>query len=236
MFQDTFQSFYHILRMELGVIVQNQIYASPEMYNRSMSNVNTPGLVPGSSVALVNTSRLSTSDPQLVSMWKESVQMFNTTDRVPVMFYLRPVPRLKPLGSAITSVFVSTFAMLSTLWTIFSFIAGELARRCVGEFYPGFPSCVARYLSYLVGPENEATVKQDSYKKRGLDVQKIVIAGTRFTKRRAIHELILTQSGMPAKSVSMKRPRPKSKRGVQFLPSIVLMIIQASRSRRYVAL
>ncbi|KAJ7666932.1 hypothetical protein DFH06DRAFT_1185077 [Mycena polygramma] len=42
------------------------------------------------------------------------------------MPYLRPIPRLKPLGSAITSVFVSTFAMLSVAWTTFSVISGAL--------------------------------------------------------------------------------------------------------------
>ncbi|KAJ6465675.1 hypothetical protein DFH09DRAFT_1112583 [Mycena vulgaris] len=57
----------------------------------------------------------------------ESVRSFQESDRVPILLYFRSVPRLKPLGSAITSVFVSTFAMLSVLWTIFNFIAGALA-------------------------------------------------------------------------------------------------------------
>ncbi|KAJ7881542.1 hypothetical protein B0H14DRAFT_3433914 [Mycena olivaceomarginata] len=129
MFQNTFQSLYHSVRMELGIILENQIYASPDMYNRSMSNfVYPPTPIPGAFDWLVNPSQVSTVDAPLVAQWKEAVLSFNDSDRVPVMFYLRPVPRLKPLGSAITSVFVSTFAMLSTLWTIFSLIAGVFAK------------------------------------------------------------------------------------------------------------
>ncbi|KAJ7278450.1 hypothetical protein C8J57DRAFT_1306988 [Mycena rebaudengoi] len=92
------------------------------MYNRSIS------LVPGGFNRLGGLSPLSSSDQSLVSEWQESVRAFNNSDRVPVMFYLRPVPRLKPLGSAITSVFVSTFAMLSTLWSLFHIVAGAFAR------------------------------------------------------------------------------------------------------------
>ncbi|KAJ7238975.1 hypothetical protein C8J57DRAFT_112927 [Mycena rebaudengoi] len=121
--QNTFQSLYHLVRMELGVIVENQIYAAPQMYNLSILNVPVD-----SWVSHANTSRSSTSNATLMSEWKEAVHIFNDSDRVPVMYYLRPVPRLKPLGSAITSVFVSTFAMLSTLWTIFSLVAGTIAR------------------------------------------------------------------------------------------------------------
>ncbi|KAJ7084951.1 hypothetical protein C8R44DRAFT_821765 [Mycena epipterygia] len=120
-FQNVFQSLYHLVRMEMGVILENQIYAFPDMYNRSISGIDLRG-------AHANRSRSSTSNATLMSEWKESVRTFNDTNRVPVMFYSRPVPRLKPLGSAITSVFVSTFAMLSTLWAIFSVVAGVFAR------------------------------------------------------------------------------------------------------------
>ncbi|KAJ7844862.1 hypothetical protein B0H14DRAFT_2584952 [Mycena olivaceomarginata] len=64
-----------------------------------------------------------------MARWWQWIDFLQYSDRVPVMHYLRPVPRLKPLSSAITSVFVSTFAMLSALWTIFSLGAGALARR-----------------------------------------------------------------------------------------------------------
>ncbi|KAJ7881514.1 hypothetical protein B0H14DRAFT_3433889 [Mycena olivaceomarginata] len=64
-----------------------------------------------------------------MAQWLEQAEFFKNSDRVPVMEYLHSVPRVKPLGSAITSVFVATFAMLSVMWTIFSLIAGTLAKR-----------------------------------------------------------------------------------------------------------
>ncbi|KAJ7512862.1 hypothetical protein B0H11DRAFT_1947718 [Mycena galericulata] len=127
LFGNTFQSLYNLVRMQLGVILDNQIYAYPEMYNRSISDVYAPR-IPINSYEYTNQSRISTSNVTWMSEWKESVRVFNESDRVPVMLYFRPTPRLKPLGPAITSVFVSTFAMLSTLWTIFSIVAGALAR------------------------------------------------------------------------------------------------------------
>ncbi|KAF7325371.1 hypothetical protein MSAN_02514400 [Mycena sanguinolenta] len=77
-----------------------------------------------------HTSRVWVSDPETQAQWQYDtlgIRFFGYSDRVPVMEYLRPVPRIKPLGSALTSVFVSTFAMISVLWTIFSVIAGALA-------------------------------------------------------------------------------------------------------------
>ncbi|KAJ6463100.1 hypothetical protein DFH09DRAFT_1492310 [Mycena vulgaris] len=124
MFLNTFQSLYHLVRLELGLILENQIYASPEMYNRSIAPVYTPGIDLDS---WVNGSLSATSDADVMAEWRHTVRLFNESDRVPVMGYLRSVPRLKPLGSAITSVFVSTFAMLSVLWTLFTLIAGALA-------------------------------------------------------------------------------------------------------------
>ncbi|KAJ7927813.1 hypothetical protein B0H13DRAFT_2312220 [Mycena leptocephala] len=121
LFQNTFQSLYHSVRMELGVILENQIYASPEMYNDSISPVYDPSMpdfFPHANAA---------SNTTLMLGWKESVRSFSDSDRVPVMLYPRLVPRLKPSGSAITSVFVATFAMLSALWTLFTIIAGALA-------------------------------------------------------------------------------------------------------------
>ncbi|KAJ7166264.1 hypothetical protein C8R46DRAFT_1276200, partial [Mycena filopes] len=76
-----------------------------------------------------NKSRTLTSNMTLMKQWAETVHSFNTTTRVPVITYLRPVQHLKPLGSAVTSVFVSTFAMVSVLWTIFSIGAGIVAGR-----------------------------------------------------------------------------------------------------------
>ncbi|KAJ6488420.1 hypothetical protein DFH09DRAFT_1209554 [Mycena vulgaris] len=124
MFLNTFQSLYHLVRLEIGLILENQIYASPEMYNLSIAPVYVPGPFFD---PWVSGSLASTSNATVMAEWRDTVRLFNESDRVPVMGYLRPVLRLKPLGSAITSVFVSTFAMLSVLWTIFSLIAGALA-------------------------------------------------------------------------------------------------------------
>ncbi|KAJ6550809.1 hypothetical protein DFH09DRAFT_1366582 [Mycena vulgaris] len=124
MFLNTFQSLYHLVRLELGLILENQIYASAEMYNRSIAPVYVAGLDLdiGS-----NGSLPSISSAELMAEWQDFVSSIQDSDRVPVMLYLRSVPRLKPLGSAITSIFVSTFAMLSVLWKIFGIIAGALA-------------------------------------------------------------------------------------------------------------
>ncbi|KAJ7272380.1 hypothetical protein C8J57DRAFT_1318657 [Mycena rebaudengoi] len=130
LFQNAFQSIYHLVRRDLGLILENQIYASPEMYNLSILNVHLPRAPApiNPNFPAANRSRRSTSNATLMSEWRNSVCAFTEGDRVPIMPYLRPVPQLKPLGSAITSVFVSTFAMLSTLWTIFNLIAGAFAR------------------------------------------------------------------------------------------------------------
>ncbi|KAJ7174759.1 hypothetical protein C8R46DRAFT_1189431 [Mycena filopes] len=136
-FQNVFQSLYHLTRLELGIIVENQIFNSPAMFNESILTVDLPrhGLL-SDLLRKTNTwpmaadeLRVSTSNSTLMKEWADTVHLFNTTDRVPVINYLRSVPRLKPLGSAITSVFVSTFAMVSVLWTVFSLIAGVIAAR-----------------------------------------------------------------------------------------------------------
>jgi hypothetical protein len=99
--QNTFQCLYHIIRLELGVGLENQIYTDPEMFNRSISDVYIPGTLPWT-YASSNISRSLTSNATLMAEWKETVVAFNTS------------------GSAITSVFASTFAMLSTAWTTFT--------------------------------------------------------------------------------------------------------------------
>ncbi|KAJ6456291.1 hypothetical protein C8R47DRAFT_1328761 [Mycena vitilis] len=117
-FLNLFQAYYHLVRRDLGVILKNNIYLSPEMYNNSIASIPLPA---GESQA--DFSRAQTSNETVMAKWRNSFAAFNETDRVPVLQYLRPVPRLKPLGSAITSVFVATFAMVSTVWTIFSVVA-----------------------------------------------------------------------------------------------------------------
>ncbi|KAJ7887395.1 hypothetical protein B0H13DRAFT_2534293 [Mycena leptocephala] len=126
-----FQALYHTIRLDLGVSQPNQIYTSAEMYNQSISTVYIPGVfsesAPNAS-ACANTSRRDSSD--LTALWTAEQQ---DVVRVPIMSYIRTVPRLKPLGTAITSVFVSTFAMVSVLWQVFSFIAVALSDKGNGK-------------------------------------------------------------------------------------------------------
>jgi hypothetical protein len=124
-FQNVFQAIYHLVRVDLGVILDNQIYNSSQMFNLSTMPVNLPAVFSSSSA---NKSCSAASNSTLMAQWRQKVAFYNTSVRVPVMDYLQLVPRLKPLGSAITSVFVSTFAMLSALWTIFSLGPGTLTR------------------------------------------------------------------------------------------------------------
>ncbi|KAJ6453530.1 hypothetical protein C8R45DRAFT_945069 [Mycena sanguinolenta] len=42
-FRNMFQVYYHLLRRDLGVLLDNQIYSSPDMYNRSITLIN-PGV------------------------------------------------------------------------------------------------------------------------------------------------------------------------------------------------
>ncbi|KAJ6459343.1 hypothetical protein C8R45DRAFT_942366 [Mycena sanguinolenta] len=72
--------------------------------------------------------RDGTSNAILIAQWQNEVEFFENNTRVPSLEYLRTVPRLKPMGSAVTSVFVSTFAMLSVTLTVFSLLAGARAR------------------------------------------------------------------------------------------------------------
>ncbi|KAF7351699.1 hypothetical protein MSAN_01603000 [Mycena sanguinolenta] len=132
-FRNLFQVYYHLLRRDLGVLRDNQIYGSPDMYNRSIVLLN-PGVglssTPFGTIApsaAVSYSALQANDT-VMQEWRNTIQVFNETDRVPVLEYLRPTPRRKSLGSAITSVFSATFAMVATVWAIFSAVARVLVR------------------------------------------------------------------------------------------------------------
>ncbi|KAF8144754.1 hypothetical protein K438DRAFT_1873248 [Mycena galopus ATCC 62051] len=146
-FQNLFQVVYHLVRLDLGVILDNQIYNSPQMFNRSIAGSNRPNLF-----WFADFARGATSDASVMAQWQKEVELFKTSDHVPVMEYLRSIPRIKPLGSAITSVFVSTFAMLSVLWTIFSVIAGALATarnaptHRPGDYTKGHCGCTTKEL------------------------------------------------------------------------------------------
>ncbi|KAF7378385.1 hypothetical protein MSAN_00265000 [Mycena sanguinolenta] len=119
-YENLIQAFYHLVRLDLGVILENQIYNSPEMFNRTIMDMGN--------YSLANMARGSTSNATLMAQWQQEVEFFQSNEQVPALEYLRSVPRLKPVGSAVTSVFVSTFAMLSVIWTVFSLVAGALAR------------------------------------------------------------------------------------------------------------
>ncbi|KAJ6483181.1 hypothetical protein C8R45DRAFT_1075493 [Mycena sanguinolenta] len=132
-FQNMFQVYYHLLRRDLGVLLDNQIYNSPEMYNRSIILISPGEGLGGTPFGTIGTSaaqryHTSLANETLMEEWRNSVQVFIDTDRVPVLEYLRPTPRRKSLGSAITSVFSATFAMVATVWALFSMIARALVR------------------------------------------------------------------------------------------------------------
>ncbi|KAF8144743.1 hypothetical protein K438DRAFT_1873218 [Mycena galopus ATCC 62051] len=155
-FQNLFQVVYHLVRLDLGVILDNQIYNSPQMFNRSIAGINTPifylslAAIEGGWAADI--ARGATSNASMMAQWQKEVEFFNISDHVPVMEYVRSIPRIKPLGSAITSVFVSTFAMLSVLWTVFSVIAGALAAahntptHRPGDYTTGHGGCTTKEL------------------------------------------------------------------------------------------
>ncbi|KAK6981534.1 hypothetical protein R3P38DRAFT_3459982 [Favolaschia claudopus] len=126
--QNMFQMAFHYLRLQMGVVHPNLIYASAELYNHSILPVAPLLVMFDPYLASVNRSRAAMANETYFAQMREIVHLYNTSDRVPVMEYSRTVPKLKPLGSAMTSVFVSTFAMLSTIWAIFSLIAGVLAK------------------------------------------------------------------------------------------------------------
>ncbi|KAJ7851611.1 hypothetical protein B0H14DRAFT_2761265 [Mycena olivaceomarginata] len=127
--------FPNICLQGLTALFQN---TSPVMFNHTISDVYLPPvsvLGPSMDAYCANESRSSTTNATLMSEWENAVRLFNDSDNLPVINYFRIVPHLKPLGAAITSVIVSTFAMLSTLWTVFSLVAGALAPLHEGKFH-----------------------------------------------------------------------------------------------------
>ncbi|KAF8185535.1 hypothetical protein K438DRAFT_1836627 [Mycena galopus ATCC 62051] len=155
--QNLFQVMYYLVRLDLGVILGNQIYNSPQMFNHSIAGINSASTVHFVFAGMefgwaTDIARGATSNTSMMAQWKKKVEFFNTSDRVPVMECVRSIPRIKPLGSAITSVFVSIFAMLSVLWTIFSVIAGALAAahnaptHGTGHYTTGHGGCTMKEL------------------------------------------------------------------------------------------
>ncbi|KAJ7836916.1 hypothetical protein B0H14DRAFT_2589482 [Mycena olivaceomarginata] len=156
-FHNVFQLLNHLVHMELGIITENQIYSSPTMFNATISDVY---LGPPWGLA-ASASHHSTSNKTLMAEWAKMVGDFNNTDCVPVINYLCSVPCLKPLGAAITSVFVSTFSMLSALWTVFSLVAGTLAKIHKGCYSPSHGASESRSYS-IAGSEDESTIMEDA--------------------------------------------------------------------------
>ncbi|KAJ7643123.1 hypothetical protein DFH06DRAFT_1477321 [Mycena polygramma] len=135
-FLNLFQIFYHLVRRDLGTVVGNQIWTSAEMFNQSITPQPIPQEIIGDigtpfgkiSSPAADTYRAAFSNGTFLAQLQNSSRAFDGLDHVPVLEYLRPVPRPKPLGSAITSVFVATFAMVSTVWTIFCIVATAFVR------------------------------------------------------------------------------------------------------------
>ncbi|KAJ6553396.1 hypothetical protein B0H19DRAFT_1377914 [Mycena capillaripes] len=152
---NAFQAIFHAVRLDLGVIGDNQIYTSSAMYDQSISPLPSNGTrfgAEGPSPVLrggqyndqgpyterTRERRLDAAVyiiPQL-DVATSFLNLFHGDDfillithgvlrtvRVPSVAYLRPVFRQKPLASAAASVFVSTFAMVSVLWKLFSLFA-----------------------------------------------------------------------------------------------------------------
>ncbi|KAK7062339.1 hypothetical protein R3P38DRAFT_3303287 [Favolaschia claudopus] len=126
-----FQIVYHFVRLDLGVILTNQIFGSPQMFNKSILPIQVPRFLMGAdgtpfgtiSESAANSALSATTNTTTMQALHNLVHSMQNTDRVPVLEYLRPISRLKPLGSAITSVFVATFAMVSSVWAIFNIVA-----------------------------------------------------------------------------------------------------------------
>jgi hypothetical protein len=201
--QNTFQSLYHLVRLEFGIILENQIYASPEMFNRTILDVYIPDDVFGSPHSAANSSRILTSNTTAMAQWMDSVRLFNNSDRVPVLPYLRTAPRLKPLGSAITSIFVSTFAMLSVAWTIFKTIAGAFIGSQAGKFeiycFHMWLNCLA---DTAVSPENEVPLNSGLRMRRDVKNQKVPMEGSSQFLSSIIQHLMLSQHGTQANLAS----------------------------------
>ncbi|KAK6981611.1 hypothetical protein R3P38DRAFT_416642 [Favolaschia claudopus] len=141
--QNMMQALFHRVRLEMGVFSANQIYTSADMFNQSISPIGSLSTrIPLAGDDYVDP-RMTMANETFFAELQQLIQPYTTTDRIPVMEYARTVPKLKPLGSAMTSVFVSTFAMLSTIWMVFSLVAGVLAkmyadsRRSKNDDLPG---------------------------------------------------------------------------------------------------
>ncbi|KAK7008546.1 hypothetical protein R3P38DRAFT_2791515 [Favolaschia claudopus] len=119
-FQNLFQIMYHLVRSDLGVVFNNQIFDSADMFNKSILALDVPADLITYEVLLLARSDLL----RLI----QCGLLLEPNDDGRVAEYLRPVSRRKSLGSAIVAVFVATFTMLSAVWTIFGLVAQGLVK------------------------------------------------------------------------------------------------------------
>jgi hypothetical protein len=122
------QALYHAVRLDLGIIRPNQIYNSPVRFNASISNIYPNGN------RGANGARMQRDTVGYVDLSK-------SPKRVPRILYLTSVMKQKPLGQAITAVFVATFTMLSAVWKVGSFITSSFvgSRSKQGQHKPSPP-------------------------------------------------------------------------------------------------
>ena len=113
LYTNIIQAMYHAVRFDLGIIRPNQIYNSPARFNASINEIHYGD----GSTNYDDMQRYSVGD----------VDLSNSPKRVPKILYLTSVIKRKPLGQAITAVFVATFTMLSAVWTVGSFIVSSFA-------------------------------------------------------------------------------------------------------------
>jgi hypothetical protein len=108
---------YHGIRLDLGVIRPNQIYNSSTRFNASIANL------PDKS-SYVSQSRFLREAIDNVDISKS-----NYSVHVPVILYLTPQFKRKPVEQAIAAVFISTFTMLSAIWKAFNFVASSVVKE-----------------------------------------------------------------------------------------------------------
>ncbi|KAJ7311631.1 hypothetical protein DFH08DRAFT_822404 [Mycena albidolilacea] len=68
-FQNIFQTTYHLVRLDLGVIIDNQIYNSPQMFNLRIMPLDLP-------YSSLNESRITTSNSTLMAQWRHRVAFY----------------------------------------------------------------------------------------------------------------------------------------------------------------
>ncbi len=146
--QNALQAIYSTIRVDLGVSPLNQIFASSIMFNKSISSVSLfepwtngtdpPNCTVGDTVDVLDIKAAFVVNDSYANCLRRAhseITIWNGEfgrSRVPYVPYLRPMFRQKPMLSAISSVFVATFAMISAAWSLFHFIAGSFCQTQSG--------------------------------------------------------------------------------------------------------